>query len=70
MSGRNSATPWQCDTATTPLCAAFFPGPRFGTCPGSGEYGHGANLTSTHQACCSTWDARRAERATEREAGR
>ena len=43
----------------------FFPGPEFGTCPGSAEYGHGLTLTTVHRECCSVWDAARAGRELE-----
>jgi hypothetical protein len=40
----------------------FFPGPQFGTCPGTAEYGHGLTLATVHVGCCARWDAARAER--------
>ena len=43
----------------------FFPGPTFGTCPGSGEYGHGMRHTRTHFNCCERWNQARADRELE-----
>lgn len=34
-------------------------GPNVGSCPGSGSYGHGLTMRSTHFGCCDRWDATR-----------